>query len=81
MQLESNGRGVRWSSINAVITYQGDFSAASVFIMLTVDVFFYGILTWYLDKVRFLVRALQAFAFFHFCLSGLCILMFTQARS
>lgn len=52
MRLESNGRGVRWNSINAVITNQGEFSAASVFIMLTVDVFFYGILTWYLDKVR-----------------------------
>ncbi len=52
LKLEGSQRGVRWSSINLNMTSQYPFSATTVLQMLALDIVIYGLLTWYLDKVR-----------------------------
>eukprot|EP00884_Botryococcus_braunii_P008389 jgi/Botrbrau1/17551/Bobra.0739s0002.1 len=51
LRMEGGARGIRWDTISMAVTSQANFSAASVFIMLTADVFLYAVLTWYFDKV------------------------------
>jgi ATP-binding cassette subfamily A (ABC1) protein 3 len=52
LRLEGGARGIRWGTLSLGVTNQDPFSAATVFYMLAADVFIYGILTWYFDKVK-----------------------------
>ena len=44
-------RGLTWSSLHESITPDFPFSAARVFIMISIDVVLYAVLALYLDKV------------------------------
>ncbi len=45
-------RGLTWSSLHESITPDFPFSAARVFIMISIDIVLYAVLALYLDKVR-----------------------------
>ena len=45
-------RGLTWSSLHESVTPDFPFSAARVFIMISIDVVLYAVLALYLDKVR-----------------------------
>ena len=44
-------RGLTWSSLHESVTPDFPFSAARVFIMISIDVVLYAVLALYLDKV------------------------------
>ncbi len=46
-------RGLTWSSLHESVTPDFPFSAARVFIMISIDVVLYAVLALYLDKVRY----------------------------
>ena len=52
IKMESAAIGITWSTLWLSVTSEANFSAATVFGMLALDVVLYSLLTWYFDKVR-----------------------------
>jgi hypothetical protein len=44
--------GLTWTTFHVSLTPEYQFSAARIFGMLGLDIFLYGLLAWYCDKVR-----------------------------
>ncbi|CAD5114243.1 DgyrCDS3384 [Dimorphilus gyrociliatus] len=49
---EGTGEGVQWSNLASYATNDENFRMLDVFIMLIVDTFLYGIITWYVDNIN-----------------------------
>lgn len=50
--LPQNGEGLTWSALGDPVQTVGSLTIGGVLLLLALDAVLYGVLTWYLDKVR-----------------------------